>query len=96
MPNYCPCCDNNLGPGDRTDIVRYSKHCMTKVVNHITPVDRDSTCNERYQRKVLTKAREYYQSRQLLLMAGMAGNGIVAGDWVKRMLQQQRYWDPFF
>ena len=98
MPNYCPCCDNLLNPGgNRVDIVRYSKHCMTRVVtDHVSPINRDSTCNERYQRQVLIKSQEYRESRETLRMAGRAGRAIVVGDWVGRMLEGHRYWHPHF
>ena len=98
MPNYCPCCDNMLAPGGhRVDIVRYSRHCMTRVVtDHISPITRDSTCNDRYQRQVLIKSQEYRQTRETLRMAGRAGSANVVGDWVGRMLEGHRYWDPHF
>ena len=98
MPNYCPCCDNLLSPGgNRVDIVRYSRHCMTRVVtDHVSPITRDSACNERYQRQVLIKSQEYQQSRETLRMAGRAGRAITVGDWVGRMLEWHRYWHPHF
>ena len=67
---------------------------MTRMVDNQAPVDSRSTCNEQFQRKVLNKAREFHQSRQVLMMAGRAGNAIVVGDWVGRMLRQQPYWGP--
>ena len=79
------------------DIVRYSRHAMTRPVDdHVTPINRDSTCNCRYQRHVLDKAKEYRESRERLRMAGRAGSAIVVGDWVGRMLEWHRYWHPHF
>ena len=94
MPNYCPCCDTRLTPADHADIVRYSKHVMTHMVDNQAPVDHRSTCHEQFQRKVPNKAREFHQSRQTLMMAGMAGHAILAGAWAGRMLRQSPYWGP--
>ena len=98
MPNYCPCCDNMLAPGGhRVDIVRYTRHSMTRPVDdHISPITRDSTCNERYQRQVLINNQRYRESRETLRMAGRAGTMNHVGDWVRRMLEGHRYWNPHF
>lgn len=58
MPNYCPCCDQILGPGDSTDIVRYARHKNSHLVDHHGPT---RTCDEMYKRRVLNKAREFLQ-----------------------------------
>ena len=92
MPNYCPCCDNILGPGDRTDIVRYVRYTNSHLVDHVAPT---RTCDEMFQRKVLNKAREFLQSCATLMMAGSAGRAILAGDWAGRMLRRQPYWGPY-
>ena len=79
------------------DIVRYSRHCMTRVVtDHVSPVTSDSTCNERYQRQVLINNQRYRESRETLRMAGRAGTMNHVGDWVRRMLEGHRYWNPHF
>ena len=72
-------------------LVQYAKHAMTRLVNLQAPITRDSTCDERYQRKVLAEARRYFRAREQLRMAGAAGNEILVGDWVGRMLRRTAY-----
>ena len=98
MPSYCPCCDQNLeAPGvEHTDMIRYARHVHSGPVDlraNITPM---STCDETFQRKVLAKMREFLQTNETLRMAGSAGNGILAGNWVLRMLRLNPYWRNCF
>ena len=97
MANFCSCCSAMLGPGTRQDMVRYSRHAFTSMVNHDNPVGRHSSCNEHFQRKVLLKLKEYHQSRRALAMAGRAGPASVVGDFVGRMMTQNGdYFAPHF
>ena len=88
MPNYCPCCDQILGRGVSTDILRYMIHTNSHLVDHHGPT---RTCDEMYQRRVLNKAREFIQSCMQLMMSGNAGRAILAGDWAARMLRRSPY-----
>ena len=94
MPDYCPCCDNRLGPGGPMKLVQYAKHVMTRLVNLQAPITRDSTCDERYQRMVLEEARRYSAVRNTLRAAGAAGNERLVGDWFGRMLRRNPYFGP--
>ena len=88
MPNYCPCCDQILGQGDGTDIVRYMRHTYSHMVDHHGPT---RTCDEMYQRAVLNKAREFMQSCRQRLMGVNPGRMIMVGDWAGRMLRRSQY-----
>ena len=98
MPSYCPCCDNILeAPGvENTDMIRYARHAHSGPVDLRAPITPMSTCDEKFQRKVLAKMREFLQSNETLRMAGSAGNGILAGNWVLRMLRLNPYWRHCF
>ena len=98
MPSYCPCCDNILEPPgvENTDMIRYARHVHSSPVDHQAPITPTSTCDEKFQRRVLTKMREFLQSNETLRMAGSAGSGILAGNWVGRMLRMNPYWRHCF
>ena len=72
-------------------MVRYTRHTHSGPVNHNAPFTRASTCNEKYQRRVINSMREFLQSNQILRMAGSAGRGILAGNWASRMLRMNPY-----
>ena len=98
MPSYCPCCDQMLcHPGvENNDMIRYARHVHSGPVDHHVPVTRASTCDEKFQRRVVNKMREFLQSNETLRMAGSAGSGILAGNWVGRMLRMTPYWRDCF
>ena len=98
MPSYCPCCDNMLCPQgvENIDMIRYARHVHSGLVDHQAPITRTSTCDEKFQRRVLIKAREFLQSSETLRMAGSTGRAILAGNWVARMLRKNPYWSHCF
>ena len=93
LPSYCPCCDQELShPGvEGVNMIRYTRHAHSGPVNHNTPITQASTCDEKYQRRVINSMREFLQANQILRMAGSAGRGMMAGNWASRMLRMNPY-----
>ena len=88
MPNYCPCCDQVLGPGGDTDFVRYMMHTASYRVDHHGPT---RTCDEMYQRAVLDSVKEFLQACRQRLMGPNPGRMILAGDWAGEMVHRSQY-----
>ena len=93
LPSYCPCCDQELShPGvEGVNMIRYARHVHSGPVNHNMPITRASTCDEKYQRRVIASMREFLQSNEILRMAGSAGRGVLVGNWAIRMLRMNPY-----
>ena len=98
MPSYCLCCDQMLGnPGvENVDMIRYARHVHSGPVELHMPISQASTCDEKFQRRVVAKMREFLQSNETLRMAGSAGRGILGGNWVGRMFRMNPYWRDCF
>ena len=72
-------------------MIRYTRHAHSGPVNHNAPITQASTCDEKYQRRVINSMREFLQSNEILRMAGSAGRGILVGNWAIRMLRMNPY-----
>ena len=88
MPNYCPCCDQVLGPGGHTDFVRYMQHTASHRIN-LRGFMR--SCDEMYQRAVLDNVQEFLQACRQRLMGPNPGRMIMAGDWAGEMVRRSQY-----
>ena len=93
LPPYCPCCDQNLDMPmvEEVNMIRYTRHTHSGPVNHNAPITQASSCDEKYQRRVINSMREFLQANQILRMAGSAGRGMMAGNWASRMLRMNPY-----
>ena len=90
LPSYCPCCDQPLENPmvEGVSMIRYTRHTHSSPVDHNAPVTGASTCNEKYQRRVINSMREFLRTNTLMRMGGSA---IFAGNWASRMLRMNPY-----
>ena len=88
MPNYCPCCDQRLGPGGDTDFVRYMMHTASHRVDHRAF---PRTCDEVYQRAMVNSARNFVQECRRRLMGPNPGRMFLVGDWASQMVRRSQY-----
>ena len=103
MPSYCPCCDMNLEPDNRSggeaSLDRYAVHVATCFDNIYAggPADPGppiSICPRLHQAEVRQAGEDYVNNQQRFKEAGLAPN-MTTASWAARMMGRLRAWTNF-